>query len=174
VVESVNRRIAGRFGGDLACTDRGRIMRLPGSFNGKRDAWCAIRCADLTATPLMVARAIRQLPDPDPPRPPRRRRFASRPDDELAEMTPPRYFALLCDVAVPESGGYVPCPPHDERTPSCMVWPDERGWWCFGCARGGRVYDLASLLEGGPWGRDLGGARFLATRDRLRERLATR
>lgn len=31
MVESINRRIAGRFGGDLACTDRGRIMRLPGA-----------------------------------------------------------------------------------------------------------------------------------------------
>jgi hypothetical protein len=26
----------------------------------------------------------------------------------------------------------------------------EGGWWCFGCARGGRIYDLASLMSG--WG----------------------
>jgi hypothetical protein len=36
----------------------------------------------------------------------------------------------------------------------------ERGWWCFGCARGGWIYDLASLLVGGPWGRELRGEAF--------------
>lgn len=171
MVESINRRLAGRFGGDLACTDRGRIMRLPGSFNGKRGAWCTIRRADLTALPLEVERVVSTLPDPDPPRPRRPKRFLGRADDELATLTPPRYFALLCGVAVPESGGYVHCPLHQERTPSCMVWPDERGWWCFGCNRGGGLYDLASLLGGGPWGRKLGGPTFLGVRDELRHRL---
>ena len=167
-VESLNRRLATRFDGDLACTDRGRIMRLPGSFNGKRGAWCAIRRVDLTAAPLVIERVVAALPDPDPPRPVRRQRFVARRDDYLATLTPPRYFALLCGLEVPASGGYVSCPLHEERTASCHVWPDERGWWCFGCSRGGGIYDLASLLAGGPWGRDLAGARFLAVRDRLR------
>ena len=44
---------------------------------------------------------------------------------------------------------------------SCHVFAEaERGWWCFLCARGGRIYDLASLLEGGAWGRDLRGEAF--------------
>jgi hypothetical protein len=38
----------------------------------------------------------------------------------------------------------------------------ERGWWCYGCARGGRIYDLASLLRGGPWRRELRGEAFVA------------
>jgi CHC2-type zinc finger protein/DNA primase RepB-like protein len=168
-VESINRRLAARFGGDLACTDRGRIMRLPGSFNGKRGAWCAIRRADLTAAPLVIERVVAALPDPDPPRPARRQRFVPRRDDYLAALTPPRYFALLCGLDVPTSGGYVSCPLHEERTASCHVWPDERGWWCFGCSRGGGIYDLASLLAGGPWGRALKGQHFTDTRDRLRQ-----
>ena len=173
MIESINRRLAGRFGGDLACTDRGRIMRLPGSFNGKRGQWCAIRRADLTARPLVVERALGELPDPDPPRPPRRSRVAPRPDDDLATITPPRYFALLCGIEVPDAGGYVRCPLHEERTASCMVWPEpERGWWCFGCGRGGGIYDLASLLAGGAWGSALRCERFAAVREGLRRTLA--
>ena len=108
----------------------------------------------------MVEHVVGVLPDPDPPRPRRRTRFTPRPDDELTTIAPPRYFALLCGADVPDSGGYVPCPLHEEGTPSCMVWPDERGWWCFGCQRGGGIYDLASLLEDGPWGHALRGEAF--------------
>ena len=167
-IESVNRRLVARLDGDLACTDRGRIMRLPGSFNGKRRRWCHIARADLTASPLVVDRLVAELPDPDPPRALAARCFVPRPDDELASLAPPRYFALLAGVAVPEAGGYVSCPVHEERTASCMVWPDDRGWWCFGCGRGGGIYDLVSLLAGGPWGRALKGERFRQARDALR------
>ena len=41
----------------------------------------------------------------------------------------------------------------------------ERGWWCYGCARGGRIYDLASLLAGGPWGPALRDDAFRAARE---------
>jgi hypothetical protein len=41
----------------------------------------------------------------------------------------------------------------------------EQGWWCFGCQRGGRIYDLASLLSGGPWGRELRGDAFRTARE---------
>jgi len=40
-IESLNRRLCMLIGGDPSCTDRGRIMRLPGSFNGERGRWCA-------------------------------------------------------------------------------------------------------------------------------------
>jgi DNA primase len=34
-----------------------------------------------------------------------------------------------------------------DRTPSLHVYEDpQRGWYCFGCGRGGSIYDLASLL----------------------------
>jgi len=38
---------------------------------------------------------------------------------------------------------------HEDRTPSLHVYEDpQRGWFCFGCARGGSIYDLAGLLLG--------------------------
>jgi hypothetical protein len=59
-----------------------------------------------------------------------------------------------------------PLPDHDDAYASCQVYPEpEQGWWCFGCQRGGRVYDLASLMSGGPWGRELRGEAFRAARE---------
>ena len=175
-VESLNRRLAHRLGGDMSCTDRGRIMRLPGSFNAKRAAWCRILAADFARPLVDPDQVVRALADPEP------RRERSRPprvrlseDDELGRIPPPVYFRLLCGLAVPSRGGYVLCPLHDERTPSCMVWAEpERGWWCFGCGRGGGLYDLASLLEGGPWGRELRGSSFSELRRSLMQRPTSR
>jgi len=43
-----------------------------------------------------------------------------------------------------------PLPDHDEKTPSFTVYPGDRGWWCYGCNRGGDVVDLARLAWGFP------------------------
>ena len=43
-----------------------------------------------------------------------------------------------------------PLPGHDERTASFTVYPGDRGWWCYGCGRGGDVVNLAALA----WGID--------------------
>ena len=67
-------------------------------------------------------------------------------------MAPPAYFLALCAVRVSDGGGLVACPlpDHDDAYASCQVYAEaEQGWWCFGCQRGGRIYDLASLLAGG-------------------------
>lgn len=61
----------------------------------------------------------------------------------------------LLGVAVPRSGK-VPCPFHEDRTPSLHVYATgEDGWCCFSarCAAGGRprggtIYDLAGPLLG--------------------------
>jgi hypothetical protein len=37
--------------------------------------------------------------------------------------------------------------------------------WCFGCLRGARIYDLASLLASGAWGRDLRGEALRSARE---------
>jgi hypothetical protein len=58
-----------------------------------------------------------------------------------------------------------PLPGHEDSYASCHVYPEpDRGFWCFGCSRGGGIYDLASLMAGGPWGRELRGAAFLQAR----------
>jgi hypothetical protein len=59
-----------------------------------------------------------------------------------------------------------PLPDHDDAYASCQVYGEaEQGWWCFGCSRGGRIYDLASLLSGGAWGRELRGEAFRSVRE---------
>jgi RepB DNA-primase from phage plasmid len=171
-VEELNRRLCHRLGGDPACCEYGRIMRLPGTFNQKRGAWCRIVRAD-QARPPVDPEAIRAvLPDPEPPpaEPSAngQRPGGGYPEDELALIAPPAYFLALCGVRVPDGGGMVRCPlpDHDDAYASCQVYAEaDQGWWCFGCARGGRIYDLASLMSGGAWGRELRGEAFRSVRE---------
>jgi hypothetical protein len=65
-------------------------------------------------------------------------------------------------LRVPDGGVMVRCPlpDHDDAYASCQVFADaEQGWRCFGCSRGGRIYDLASLMAGGAWRRELAARR---------------
>jgi hypothetical protein len=40
-----------------------------------------------------------------------------------------------------------PLPDHDDADPSCYVYADtSRGWFCFGCQRGGSALDLGAIL----------------------------
>jgi len=41
-----------------------------------------------------------------------------------------------------------PLPGHDDKTPSFVVYPRERNWYCFGCNRGGDVFNLQMFLSG--------------------------
>jgi hypothetical protein len=62
--------------------------------------------------------------------------------------------------------GCCPLPHHDDAYASCQVFAEaQRGWWCYGCARGGRIFDLASLLAGGAWGPGLRGEAFRSARE---------
>jgi hypothetical protein len=122
--------------------------------------------------PHVDPEAIRAvLPDPEAPRAepsPNGARPGGYPEDELALIAPPAYFQALCGVRVPGAGGMVRCPlpDHDDAYASCQVYAEaEQGWWCFGCSRGGRIYDLASLLSGGVWGAGLRGEAFRLVRE---------
>jgi hypothetical protein len=183
-IEASNRKLAGHLGGDLASCDRARIMRLPGTHNGKADRPCRLAFVDLARPGIQLAELVRGLEDPDPPpRPPdpeTLRRWAERNALDDARRVPPSvYFRLLAGVDVPARGGDVRCPlpDHDEQNPSCRVYPSaERGWVCFGCRRGGSIYDLASLLERGPGGRRgaLHGEEFKRVKQRVYEALGLR
>lgn len=86
-------------------------------------------------------------------------------DDPLKEIPPPLYFERLAGIDVPASG-YVLCPVHEERTPSCRVYDEpERGWHCFGCKAGGTLYDLAAAL----WSEGTRGEAFKRLRASLLE-----
>jgi CHC2 zinc finger len=95
--------------------------------------------------------------------------------DPLLLVPPPVYFERLTGLRVRRSGK-LRCLFHDDRHPSLHVYPEAgRGWYCFGCGRGGSVYDLAALLwltgqsGGGGSVRKLRGREFLWVRHRLAE-----
>ena len=44
------------------------------------------------------------------------------------------------------TNGKMCCPFHSDKTPSFKVYPNDRGWYCFGCNRGGDVIDFVRLL----------------------------
>ncbi len=180
-LEAVNRKLAHRLGADEGVWDGARIMRVAGTFNSKAGRPCRLAYLDLTASPVPATMLVDGLGDPDPPPPPpdphTLRRWARYTAvDDARRVAPPDYFGLLAGIEVPERGGDVRCPlpDHSEQNPSCRVYPNpEQGWVCFGCQRGGSIYDLASLVDGGPGGRRgaLHGEEFKRVKRRVRELL---
>lgn len=61
---------------------------------------------------------------------------------EYVEATSPR---TVLSVRGPRLVGL--CPYHVEKSPSFVIYPDEHAW-CFGCQRGGDLFDVIGLIEG--------------------------
>ena len=126
------------------------------------------------ADPRGRPRAAR-LPDPAARRRPARpgpAGAAARPHasgtspDPYKRIGPREYFERLAGIVVPRDG-LVNCPAHEDRVPSCSVGTDaSQGWRCHagGCGARGAIYDLASVLLGGPWGPQLRGEAFKRAR----------
>ena len=152
---------------DPACAERSRVMRLAGSINGKTGAHARILEADLQLPDYPIAQLVGDLPDPGPTGFRRvRRDVDSR--DPYKRISPREYFERLAGVRVPRDG-LVCCPAagHEDRNPSCSVGTESgQGWCCHagGCGARGAIYDLASVLLGGPWGRELRGEAFKRAR----------
>ncbi len=176
-IERANLRLIHRLGvgddgnpnvADPACKDRSRLMRLAGTVNGKTGQHARILEADFQLAPYPVAALVGDLPDPlARDRPPRTGRRMVH-SDPYKQISPPEYFEALAGIEVPR-GGLVRCPAawHDDAHPSCSVGTDAtQGWKCHAgsCGAGGAIYDLASVLLGGPWGRDLRGEQFKRAR----------
>jgi hypothetical protein len=185
-IERANVRLIHHLGdgADYASYDRNRFMRLPGTRNFKSGRYCQVIYADLTSRAYDVRDLVGDLPDPpaDDPRAPKRiRRQHTAPsprraaiDDPVDRWTPREYFGALCGVAEIDRDGKARCPLPDHDDPRASLWigdTPEAGWFCFGCNRGGRIFDVASLLIGGPWGADLRGDAFRAARTELERRL---
>ena len=150
---------------DPACAERSRVMRLAGSVNGKTGVHARILEADLALPAYPVRQLVGDLPDPTPPVAPSPRVSGASPDP-YKRIGPREYFERLAGIVVPRDG-LVHCPAHEDRVPSCSVGTDaSQGWRCHagGCGARGAIYDLASVLLGGPWGPQLRGEAFKRAR----------
>ena len=152
---------------DPACAERSRVMRLAGSVNGKTGAHARILEADFQLPGYPIGQLVGDLPDPFPTVSHRPRREGDS-GDPYKRISPREYFERLAGVVVPRDG-LVCCPAagHEDRIPSCSVATDpSQGWCCHAgaCGARGAIYDLASVLLGGPWGRELRGEAFKRAR----------
>jgi hypothetical protein len=125
------------------------------------------------------AREQAWLAEHAPPEPPPRRRrgfFASASfsdEDVLLTISPSVYVEALADVEVPYHGGMLSCPlpDHEDGTPSFRAYSDAGdGWYCWGCGRGGSIYDFGAAL----WGLSTRGSGFRELRQRLADELLRR
>lgn len=163
LLERGNRLLAAAVDGDPVCFDAARILRPPGTRNHKHSPSQPVRqLGGLAAEPYSVGSLMEALPalsvDSTSGAEPR-----SAGPDVLLQIAPERYVAELLGRAVGRDRK-VSCPFHEDRTPSLHAYPTpERGWFCFGCRRGGSIYDLAAEL----WRVEPRGAGFRGLRDRL-------
>lgn len=150
---------------DPACAERSRVLRLAGSVNGKTGTYARILEADLALPAYPIRHLVGDLPDPVDYSPPRQSTPTTN-ADPYKRIGPREYFERLAGIVVPRDG-LVHCPTHEDRIPSCSVGTDaSQGWRCHagGCGARGAIYDLASVLLGGPWGPLLRGEAFKRAR----------
>jgi hypothetical protein len=165
VIERANRRLAWALGGDLASTDAPRILRPPSTLHhGRGRAPVTLAAGAPGACRLgPLVGGLLDPPETTPRTPPDRNRRRGATPDPLLALAPERYVSVLTGQRV-AAGRKVCCPLHDDRTASLHVYADpQRGWFCFGCRRGGSVYDLASGL----WSVEPRGRGFVALREEL-------
>ncbi|MTD47197.1 hypothetical protein GKE82_23630 [Conexibacter sp. W3-3-2] len=176
-IERMNLRLIHRFGGDIVARDRTRVMRIPGSPNWKTGAFSRIVFCDLHRPGVPVTDVVAGMPDAPAdhasrwektvvPAPQARVRRADGEDwlETLKrDIAPPTYFRDLLRLDV-NPGGKVCCPnpAHDDRHPSCQVFPGPgEGWHCYSCGAGGGIVDAAAMAAGlSVWGTALRGETF--------------
>lgn len=164
-LERVNRALASRLGADENSCDAARVLRVAGTRSHKRQPPAAVTIERRRDEPV----ALRELLAAVGPLPPARvQRDPHLPGHARVDAVAPEvYVRVLTGQSVGRSRK-VRCPLHDDQTASLHVYPDAaRGWYCFGCRRGGTVYDLAAAL----WGRPLRGKGFLELRRDVQARL---
>ncbi len=167
----LNRRLAAALGADGGVVTKPHtILRPPGSLNRKHSPPAPVRLLGLReehrpGADEIDARLPQQRSEPEPTshaglsRPP----APHASSDPLRLVPPPVYFERLTGLRVGPSGK-LRCLFHDDRSPSLHVYREpDRGWYCFGCGRGGSIYDLASLL----WQHEMRGEDFRELRREL-------
>ncbi|MGN6274683.1 MAG: CHC2 zinc finger domain-containing protein [Solirubrobacterales bacterium] len=174
-IESLNRRLALALGADAGVVTKAQtILRPPGTVNMKHSPPAAVELIGVRESrQVTIDQLDRCLPRLRPKsRGGSRTRFTwpTEMDDPLQSVPPPVYFERLTGLQVGRSGK-VRCPFHEDRTPSLHLYEDPtRGWYCFGCGRGGSIYDLAAML----WDRPTHGQGFVELRSELQARFIER
>lgn len=167
VVERTNRQLARALMADVRSCDAARILRPAGTTNWKTRPPAAVRTVSFGCAARVDLLEL-QCGLPHVAEPPTRggeRAFAGRSlrSDPLLEIAPREYVERLTGRVVRHDRKML-CPFHEDHEPSLHVFDEKaRGWFCFGCGRGGSIYDFAGLL----WGRGLRGAEFLRLRTEL-------
>ncbi len=148
----------------MQCTDAARILRPP-SLNHKHAPPTPVRLIDCDPLRRWYLGEIVDVAHALPVEPPRSNGPGRANHDQLLRLDGAYYIERLAGLDIGRDRK-VCCPFHDDRTPSLHVYRDPaRGWYCFGCGRGGSVYDFAAYL----WASNTHGADFLALRNRLNE-----
>lgn len=140
--------------GDGQCFEQARVLRWAGSPNGKTGQLARIVRLDLWLPPYRAATLVGDLEDPQDSRPVVHRDLRRHNYDAYRLIPADVYFRLLARVELPEHGNVnCPSPTHEDIRASCSV--DAYVFCCHGCGAQGTIYDLASLVKGGPTGNAL-------------------
>lgn len=168
-LERANRRLADHLGADPACTDAARILRPCGTLNHKHTPPTPVSLAAYRPGRRYRLDALLDgLPDPPA------RTAGARPagagvrgeDAELRAIPTEQYVLALTGRQVGRDRKLA-CPFHKDATPSLHCYEDGT-WFCYGCRRGGSIYDFASAL----WNVPTKGAAFPRLRRRLLQELS--
>ena len=174
-VEEANRKLCHRIDGDPASVDCARILRPPQTLNHKHTPARPVQLLQLDERRIYpLAELTHGLEDPHSVRrltpiavrqPAAGRR--SRPDGDLLHAQLRQIstgdYVLFLTGQEPNREGKVHCPFHKgDRTPSLQCY-DDGTFCCFGCMKGGTIFDFAGAL----WGMDTKGRDFIVLRQRL-------
>ena len=135
-------------------------------MNSKTGRHARILEADFQLAPYPIEQLVGDLPDPTPPAQPTTGAQSRAPGSVQADQPAGVLRAARRDRGAARRTGQLPAPWHPTRTRPARSGPTRQGWKCHGgsCGAGGAIYDLASVLLGGPWGRELRGEQFKRAR----------
>ena len=139
---------------DRQCREQSRVLRWAGTPNGKTGNLARIVRLDLWLPSYRPSVLLGDLEDPPRSRPVQRRDLRRKTYDPYRLIPAASYFPRIAGVQLPERGNIsCPSPSHEDATASCSV--DAYVFCCHGCGVQGTVYDLWSLMHGGPTGDQL-------------------
>lgn len=144
--ERLNKALAARLGGDPACTDASRIMRMPGTYNFKHDRPVRaelISCEGVRheVSDLKVALA-EQLESADEAKPKIKARGEANASGPVAVV-----LGKLDAVQATGQGWKALCPAHDDNRPSLNVTEGDDGRCLIHCFAGCEADEILRALD---------------------------